>query len=326
MVLKLRTVFSQGNAFTVNIAATPVVRIQKDSMAEFDIVSKQLVKNYPADFVRFTFEQANVEVLEVIDTEQPTVESRSMDSLIRVRIHGEEALVHNEFQTGDSTNPSMPRRMAGYIGRAIETYGLPIYSNVIYLRPEAGQRDAGQYVQERDGYRIVIQYKVIRLIEIEGQAVIEQELWGLLPFAPLMKPPQGMVAAQWLRRCVQTADILPLDSTNKSKFFTNIAILSGLIHDSQTITTIISEETMYESSIVQHFTERGIQQGQRQQGIESVLDILGMRFDPSAAETLKPTIETIEDLQHLKQLLRSAVQAPNLDEFKQTLTSMTNGQ
>ena len=290
-------------------------------MAEFDIVSKQLVKDYPTDFVRFTFEQEDVEVLEVIDTEQPTVESRSMDSLIRVRIHGEEALVHNEFQTGDSRNPPMPRRMAGYIGRAIETYGLPIYSNVIYLRPDAGQRDAGQYVQERGGYRIVIQYKVIRLIEIEGQAVIEQELWGLLPFAPLMKPPQGVVAAQWLRRCVQTADILPLDSTNKSNFFTDIAILSGLIHDSQTITTIISEETMYESSIVQHFTERG----QRQQGIEFILDILGMRFDSSEAETLKPAIETIEDLQLLKQLHRSAMQAPNLDEFKQTLTSMTNG-
>ena len=295
-------------------------------MAEFDIVSKQLIKDYPTDFVRFTFEQANVEVLEVIDTEQPTVESRSMDSLIKVRINGEEVLVHNEFQTGDSTNPSMPRRMAGYIGRAIESYGLPIYSNVIYLRPEAGQRDVGQYVQERDGYHIVIQYKIIRLIEIEGQAVIEQELWGLLPFAPLMKPPQGMVAAQWLRRCIQTADTLPLDSTNKSNFFTDIAILSGLIHDSQTITTIISEETMYESSIVQLFTERGIQQGQRQQSIEYVLDVLEIRFHPSAAETLKPVIETIEDLQLLKQLHRSAMQAPNLDEFKRTLTSMTNGQ
>ncbi len=79
---------------------------------------------------------------------------------------------------------------------------------------------------------------------------------------------------------------------------------------------------MYESSIVQHFTERG----QRQQSIEYVLDVLEIRFQPSAAETLKPAIETIEDLQHLKQLFRSAVQAPNLDEFKQTLTSMTNGQ
>ncbi len=91
-------------------------------------------------------------------------------------------------------NPPMPRRMTGYIGQTIEIYGLPICSNVIYLRPEAGQRDSGQYVQERVGDHIIIQYKVIRLIKIEGQAIIEQELWGRLPFTPLMKTSQGIVA------------------------------------------------------------------------------------------------------------------------------------
>ena len=82
---------------------------------------------------------------------------------------------------------------------------------------------------------------------------------------------------------------------------------------------------MYESSIVQLFTERAMQQGQRQQGIEGVLDVLEIRFHPSAAETLKPAIEAIEDLQSFKQLLRSAVQTSNLDEFKRTLDSLTNG-
>ena len=139
-------------------------------MAEFDTISKHLTQTYPDDFANFTLGREDVEVLAVIDTEQLTVEAHQTDSLIRVRIDGEEALVHNEFQTTDSTNPPMPRRMAGYIGRAIEQHGLPIYSNVIYLRPNAGQRDPGYYVQERPGYHIAIQYKVIRLIEIEGRA------------------------------------------------------------------------------------------------------------------------------------------------------------
>jgi hypothetical protein len=142
-------------------------------MAEYDTVSKQLIQTYPADFVRFTLEQEDVEVLEVIDTEQPTVESRRTDSFIRVRIQGEEALVHNEFQTSDSTQIPMPRRMAGYIGRGIESRGLPILSNVIYLRPDAGRTDPGQYIQDWLGYRVVIQYKVMRLIEIEGQKVVD---------------------------------------------------------------------------------------------------------------------------------------------------------
>ena len=104
------------------------------AMAEFDTISKHLIHTYPHDFARFALQQDDLEVIDVIDTEQPTVEAHRTDSLIRVRIGDEEALVHHEFQTTDST-PPMPRRMAGYIGRGIEQHGLPIYSSVIYLRP-----------------------------------------------------------------------------------------------------------------------------------------------------------------------------------------------
>ena len=135
----------------------------------------------------------------------------------------------------------------------------------------------------------------MRLIEFEGQKVLDTQLVGLIPFAPLMKPPEGMVAG----RCVQTADGPPLDHPSKANFLTDLAILSGLVYESQTIIDIISEDTMYESSIVQYFTERAILQGERK--------------------------NTIEDLQSLKQLHRSAVQISNLDEFRQTLDSMTNG-
>lgn len=41
----------------------------------------------------------------------------------------------------------MAIRMAGYIIRLIETYQIPVYSNVIYLRPDAGRRDLGYYEQ-----------------------------------------------------------------------------------------------------------------------------------------------------------------------------------
>ena len=66
-----------------------------------------------------------------------------------MRIGGEDALVHHEFQTTDHSD--MPRRMAGYIGRIIEHYGLPVYAHVFYLRPAAGRRDPGYYIQEHPG-------------------------------------------------------------------------------------------------------------------------------------------------------------------------------
>ena len=82
-------------------------------MAQFDAISKHLIQTYPHDFAGFTLGREDVEVLEVIDTEQLTVSASRADSLIRVRVDGHEVLVHSEFQTTDSTNPDMPRRMAG---------------------------------------------------------------------------------------------------------------------------------------------------------------------------------------------------------------------
>ena len=159
-------------------------------MAAFDTVSKQLIHTYPHDFVRFALQRDDIQGVKVLDTEQPTV--RRTDSLLHVALaDGEKVLVHHEFQTTDSTDPPMPQRMAAYIGHYIGQYGLPIHSTVIYLRPDAGRHDPGYYAQERPGYRVLVQYKVIRLIELDGEGILDAGPSGLLPFAPLMQRPCG---------------------------------------------------------------------------------------------------------------------------------------
>ena len=86
---------------------------------------------------------------------------------------------------------------------------------------------------------------------------------------------------------------------------------------------------MYESSVIQHFTEQGIkqgieqgiEQGERKGAIESLLDVLNVRFQSSEVQTLNPIIESIEELPHLRELLREAVQVSSLDEFRRILSS-----
>ena len=300
-------------------------------MAEFDTISKHLIQKYPHDFASFTLGRENVEVLAVIDTEQLTVEARQTDSLIRVRIDGEEALVHNEFQTTDSTNPPMPRRMAGYVGRAIEHHGLPIYSNVIYLRPNAGRRDLGYYIQEHLDYEITIRYRVIRLIEIEGERILNAGHSGLIPFTPLMKPPEGMASDVWLHQCIHTARTRPIARSYRADYLAGMVALSELIYESETISGIIFKEGIMdlirESSLFQSLTqqgreesfEQGREQGEKRSTIEAILDVLEIRFDLSEAHPLSTRITAIDDLQHLKQLLRTAIQVPNIEAFQRVL-------
>ena len=292
-------------------------------MAEFDSIAKHLIHTYPADFARFALQQDDIQILGVVDTEQPTAETHRTDSLIRVHVGGEEVLVHHEFQTTDS-KPPMPRRMIGYIGRGIEQHNRPIYSNVIYLRPDAGRNDPGYYVQERRGYRVLVQYKVIRLIEIDGQRILDAGPSGLLPFAPLMQPPAGVDAEGWLRQCVNRAQQVPMDERRKANYLADLAMLSGLVYNLETIMTIIEEETMYESSVVQYFTEKGIkqgikqgiEQGGRERTIEALLEVLEIRFGLAASDPLAARIEATDDVPHLKQLHRVAIQVPSLDAFR----------
>ena len=225
----------------------------------------------------------------------------------------------------------MPRRMAGYIGRAIEHYDLPIHSTVIYLRPDAGQNDPGHYVQARFGCQIVIQYKVIRLIEVEGQRVLDTGHSGLIPFASLMKPPEGMSSEAWFGACVDRATDLPLDESAKGDFLAGLSVLGGLVHDREMIADLISKEGLMdlirESSFAQYLIEQEIEenkeqwikQGERRSTLAGLLDVLEIRFDLDESDPLSARIAAIEDLQHLKQLHRAAVQVSSLEAFRDML-------
>ncbi len=65
--------------------------------------------------------------------------------------------------------------------------------------------------------------------------------------------------------------------------------------------------------------ERGLEQGERKCAIESILALLGAQFQPEAVQTLKPALESIDDLQHLKQLLLAAPHVQTLEAFMQTV-------
>ena len=289
-------------------------------MAKYDTISKHLIQTYPKDFFRLTLGRDDIQVLDILDTEQTT--TRHADSLIRVHIAGKETLIHHEFQTTD--DPSMPLRMAGYIIRAIEQHNLPIYSSVIYLRRSAGRRDPGHFIQEISGRDVLIEYTVIRLSEVEGQEIIEGEHAGLFPFAPLMKRPTDTDSEAWLRHCVDATNALRVDDSIKVDILDRLMILSGLGYESTIINRIFLQEglmdaIMRESTSAQYILQQGVEKGGRQRAIEDLIDVLEIRFGLSEAHPIADRIAAIDDLQRLKQLHRAAIQVSSLEAFQQML-------
>ena len=293
-------------------------------MADFDTISKTHARAYPMDFVNhcLDFDQDDVTFVQLITPEQPTIEMHQADMLIKVERNGEEVLIHFEFQTTDSYDPEMALRMAGYIIRTVETYRLPVYSSVIYLRPDAGRRDPGHYSQDITKHQIFIEYQVLRLIEIDGEPILDAKPAGLIPFTPLMKRPAGVDSEEWFRRCVQTAG--SIDVPNKPAYLGSLAVLGNLIYDPETISNIILEETMNQPSIIEYWTEQARQQSAREIARENILEAIELRLQADASQTFKPALEAIDDLQRLKQLFRAAILAENVEDFQQVLEANEN--
>ena len=76
---------------------------------------------------------------------------------------------------------------------------------------------------------------------------------------------------------------------------------------------------MLESSVIQHFIERGIEQGAKRMAIENILLFLNDRFETNAAPMLQSTLEEINDLERLKALVGESARAESLGTFIDSL-------
>ena len=146
---------------------------------------------------------------------------------------------------------------------------------------------------------------------------------GLIPFAPLMKPPEEMRSKDWLRQCVEVAETIPMDVADKPNYLASMAILCNVIFNFDDIREIIPEEILMQSEVVQYFKElgmqEGIEQGARETIIESILEALEVRFSARGLEQLKSMLESVEGLQRLKELRREALRTYSLETFTQIL-------
>ena len=302
----------------------------------FDIVSKDIFGTFDEDLLRKLTNIPGLKFVEQLETELPTVEIRRMDTLSKAEIDGREVLVHIEFQVSRESTPEILKRKVGYFGRCFERYGLPILSFTVYLRSEAGRNDPGEYRQDFPNHNVLIAYQVIRLSEFDGQSIFDTDQTSLMAFTPLMRPPEGVSEVEWIEQCHQMTLALPIASDLQNNLLIWQWILSGLIVDPAEIRHLL-EGPMLESSTYRYILqqgieqgiekgikkgiEKGIEQGARESTIEGILESLEIQFHESGIQTLKPMLESIQDLQRLKDLRRAAMQVPSLETFKSLLTT-----
>ena len=60
---------------------------------------------------------------------------------------------------------------------------------------------------------------------------------------------------------------------------------------------------------------RGFEEGERNATIGTILSFLETRFQTTSVHSLRPLLETIDDMERLKQLVPAAASAENLETF-----------
>ena len=282
---------------------------------DYDNMGKSLWTDHAVDLSRFVLGVEDVEVVADLDTGQQTLIARQTDIVKRVRVNNQWVILHVELQLRDSTRKPMWARNAQYQGYLVGAHQIPVYSNVIYFHPNAGRNDPGGYTYCWNGYEHTNRYKVIRLIEIEGQSILERQTPGLLPFTPLMKPPAGMNPERWVQECVDVTQAAPVDQQTQADLLHGISVFGGIVYNAELLEQLIPEKLMQESKTYQRQRERII----RENTIENTLALLSDQFQPETVSALTPALRNINDLQKLKQLLRAAARVQNIETFAQML-------
>ena len=297
-------------------------------MPYYDEVFKHVTREFPRALAELALQTPEVEVGERLNTEHVTVRTHRNDMAFHVSLPDEEAILHIEAQTGDSTYKPMHRRMLAYSSILALEHEKNVYSAVLYFSPSSGQRDSGIYsygnFQRGGGW---FQYSVIRIYELDGESFLNPEAVGLLPFTALMKPPAGMTPQAWVEKCAQTTRSADVDREMQATLLFALSLFGSLAHPPELFRIPIMEEIMQESPFYEHVIQRGIdqgidlgiEQGTRQGMIESTLTILEARFPDADVKALGPRLEAISDLDRLKALIMNASLASSFDAFQEEL-------
>ena len=312
-------------------------------MTQYDDAAKYHLLQNANTLLPYLHEAPNLKVLRRLDTQQPTLKTRHADSTWEISVDGEEGISHVEVQTHNSPVP-MPFRVAGYQGFLVAEHQKPVYSTVIYLHANAGRNDPGGYGYEWHGQPCyLLTYRVVRLIELDGPSILELQAPGLMPFTPLMRPADGMSAERWLKECIDATASLSVSVVHRHDLLALLSIFGKLGYDESLILESVREDMVNESLVFQRYAksyaesyaeaaikpaveealargiEQGMEQGRGQEAIEMLLGLLETRFHSTAVRNLKPLLETIDDVERLRQLAPAAASAENLETFLEAL-------
>ncbi len=289
----------------------------------WDSLMKRLVGAKPRHF-------ANWLAAEAIYVRPLDIELKSQhlfaDALLEIIVEGQQALLHIEFQT--DRDAEMGIRLLEYNVLASRQYErLPVYSYVIYLRPD-GEAVQSPYIRKlpdgQEGHRFY--FRTMKLWEQPAELMLQLDLAGLLPLVTL--------TSDGKRPEVVKVMIDRLASEGEADLLAIARVLGGLAFKKEDerewfrkrfsmFQDILRESWVYQE-IGQEFLEKGREE-ERQRQSQTLMSFVQRHF-PEIAALAKQQTEEIEDPEVLQTVILKLLAAQTAEEAKQILLGVDKGE
>ncbi|NJK99539.1 MAG: Rpn family recombination-promoting nuclease/putative transposase [Spirulinaceae cyanobacterium SM2_1_0] len=221
----------------------------------YDNTCKYLATQNPLSFARWLLPDLDTRDVQVLKTELGSEPIRA-DSLILLQVAS--TILHLEFERQPQTSPPLPERMIDYWLRLYRRYHCPIEQVVLFLKPTASPQ---VYIDRFQVQNTSHRYRVLRLWEEDPAPFLADP--ALLPLAPLARTDAPRDLLQQVAAATRQVD----NPTQRREIVACTAIMSGLIHNPETIQDLFGEDLLEDSSFYQFILQKGRQQG-RQEGIQ----------------------------------------------------------
>jgi predicted transposase/invertase (TIGR01784 family) len=293
---------------------------------DYDLILKALAERYPAHFVEMV-RGITVEDVQRVEKEAIAVK-RESDMLFRVSEDGYEYLMAIEMQI--RPDREMPRRLLEYTAMQHREFKKPVYPVIVNLTGHK-KKDESYCFDCLDLMVVTFNYRQINLSDLPGRDFLRSGPVGLIPLVVLMRHDEA--PEEVFAKCVQRVDEVQ-DEGLRADLYLGLAVLSTIKFTREIILKYIEVNKMENSPLFDGIREKWIDQGEQigfqkgiQQGIQqamqqSILEALEENIGICSSK-IGNKLSSIRDISVLKMLHRRAVKAKTLEEFLETLNSVT---
>ncbi len=311
----------------------------RPNQADYDSPWKEIIEQFYQDCLHFFFPTIHAQIdwsrgFTFLDKELQKITfdaetgRQTVDKLARVHLLGGAELwllVHLEVQ--GQRDEKFAERMLLYNARIFDRYRQDLVSLAILSDEQRRWRPTG-YLRERFGCRVQMDFPVVKLLDYQDQcAALEQSgnPFALVVLAHLRAQQTKRSPQQRMQAKLQLIRLLLERGYSKKHIGQLFRFLDWVLtlpaEEEREFQTIYEEETKvkryvtsFERIGMEKGMEKGVEKGQLQ-ALRSVLqDVLQVRF-VQVPQEVQEAINQISNPDRLRQLHRTAVLCPALDDF-----------